>query len=105
MGKRLAAAETRADLIDGAKVGVVLKREVLSPDRGILDLVGQLDHPEEGILRFLFSLEDIDEEECRRDRREPARDGRDESDPGRTGWFGGHLDLFLKKRFIGRRHP
>ena len=63
----LAAAVARPLLIHGPQVAVVLQRKVLSPDRGIDGVVGQLDDAEERVLRFPLPLHDVDEE--RRDRR------------------------------------
>ena len=66
---RLAAAVARPLLVDRPLVPVVLQREVLAPDRGILDRVAQLDHAKERVPRFLLALEDVDEQ--RRSRRPP----------------------------------
>src|SRR5687767_1021942 len=56
---RFAAAVTRPLLIDGAHVAVVLLGEILSPDRGILGVVRQIDDAIKRISRFLLALEDV----------------------------------------------
>ena len=74
--QRLAAAVARAYLVGRAHIGVVLQREVLSPDRRIDGLVRQFHDPEKRVLRLLLPLDDVDEQ--RDDRR--RRDGGEKTD-------------------------
>ena len=75
----LAAAVARAHLIHRAQVEVVLLREVLAPDGGIVDRVVDLDHAEERVARLLLAFEDVDEQR-RRARGHEHDDDRHEHD-------------------------
>src|SRR5574338_676782 len=78
-----AAAVARAHLIDGLAIRIVLEREVLPPDGGIVDGVVERDHTIERSSRFLLSLEDAREQCSDPDDRERAPDG-DENDPAES---------------------
>ncbi len=80
---RLAPAIPRSLLVHRPDVAVVLKREVLSPDRRVRRLIGQLDDAVEGIPGLLLPLEDVDEQRRDGDRRDGGQD--DNGDGPATG--------------------
>jgi hypothetical protein len=66
--QRLAAAVAGPDLVHRPAVLVVLLRKVLAPDRRVLDVVAEIDHPVERVARLLLPLEDVHEERHHRQR-------------------------------------
>ena len=65
---RFAPAVTGALLVDRAAVVIVLQRKILSPDRGVIDLVREFHDAKERVLRLLFVFEDRDENDHADDR-------------------------------------
>jgi hypothetical protein len=57
-----AAAESRAYLIHGLTVTVVLQRKILGPDERVFRIVRQFDLAIKRVLRFLFALDDVDQQ-------------------------------------------
>jgi hypothetical protein len=57
-----AAAVTRAFVVRGAFVAIILERKVLAPDHGIFRVIGQFDDAEKWILGLLLALENVHQE-------------------------------------------
>ncbi len=70
-----AATVTCALLIDCAAVVIVLQREILSPNGGVIDFVVQFHDAKERILRLLFVLKNRDQKNRTEHR---ARTGEDD---------------------------
>ena len=77
-GHRLTAAKAGPLLIDGPPVAVVLQREVLPPDRRVLDVVVQLDDAEERVPGLLLVFEDVDQQGDDAECGQRGRDGGDD---------------------------
>ena len=73
-GIGFASAIARALLVHRAAIVIVLQREILAPDGGVIGFVGEFHDAEERILRLLFVLEDRDENDHAEDRGDARRD-------------------------------